>query len=54
MQPALLVVTGVAAAGGSLVGSHLTTAKLPAVALKRITAVLLFTVAAKIAWDLLA
>jgi len=43
-----------ATAGGSLVGSRLTKAKLQATVLKRITGGAAFTVAAKILWDVLA
>jgi len=48
----LVGVSAVAAAGGSLVGSHLMTSKISNLQLKRLIAVVLWVVAAKIAWDL--
>jgi hypothetical protein len=48
----LVGVSAVAAAGGSLMGSRLMTSRISNVQLKRIIAVVLWVVAAKIVWDL--
>jgi hypothetical protein len=48
----LVAVSAIAAAGGSLMGSRLMTSRISNVQLKRIIAVVLWVVAAKIVWDL--
>jgi len=48
----LVGVSAVAAAGGSLVGSRLMTSRISNAQLKRLIAVVLWVVAAKIVWDL--
>lgn len=49
----LVGVSAVAAAGGSLVGSRVMTSKISNLQLKRLIAVILWVVAAKILWDLM-
>ncbi len=48
----LLAVSAVAAAGGSVVGSRMMTTRISSSQLKRLIGVLLWVIAAKIAWDL--
>ena len=54
LDPVLLGIGAVAAAGGSLVGSYLVRTRVPSAALKPLMGILLWVIALKMLWDVVA